>query len=160
MVTVTIFLLSYLVTGALKGQKFPLPAWQWDLANHIPAAKINAPIKRPANNLVPLQQPHPLDEQFPSFLSSDIMPPVFYNTMLLRHPFGKALDAKNNDQHCHEQQGPDLVDQIKKAHAFKDDPPDDLQKIGHGDKITDIAHPFGHGFPGKNKTRKQNGRHC
>ena len=37
---------------------------------------------------------------------------------LLRHPFWKAPNTKNNDQDRHQEQRPDLIDQIKKAHAF------------------------------------------
>jgi hypothetical protein len=89
----------------------------------MPAAKINAPSKRPKINLAPLQQPHPPDEQqLPSFFSSDIE----YPPALLCHSFRKTSNTKNNDQNRHEEQWPDLADQIKKPQPFKNDPPDDL----------------------------------
>jgi hypothetical protein len=89
----------------------------------MPAAKINAPSNRPKINLAPLQQPQPpVEQQLPSFFSSDIHHPP----ALLCHSFGKTSNTKNNDQDRHEEQRPDLADQIKKAQALEDDPPDDL----------------------------------
>ena len=43
----------------------------------------------------------------------------------------------------------------KNPRPLKDDPPDDLQKIGHGDQIADIAHPGRHRGQRQNKARKQ-----